>query len=173
LFKWEKSPTEAALIERDAEYFQFAMRLCHGVSGKNQAAIRARLYASNRGREGLKVRRVAGQEISPLTGFGILEQRHERLRAALLRRCTPSRFPYATNSGRNICSQSFSLILGSASACIHATVSKRSPHFVQDQRLITKRSLTNSDQSGATNPSPHLAQVVVMAFSLASSFSPP
>jgi hypothetical protein len=70
---------------------------------------------------------------------------------------------YATNSGGNICSQSFSLIFDSASAGIHASVSNRSPHFVQDQRLRTKCSLTNSDQSGAISASPHLAHVVVMA----------
>jgi hypothetical protein len=35
---------------------------------------------------------------------------------------------YATNSGGNICSQSFSLIFDSASAGIHASVSNRSPH---------------------------------------------
>src|ERR1700687_5451354 len=69
---------------------------------------------------------------------------------------------HATNSGGNISSQSFWLIFGSASG-IHALVSNRSPHLVQVQRLRTKRSLTNSDQSGAISASPHLTHVVVMA----------
>src|ERR1019366_4339224 len=67
---------------------------------------------------------------------------------------------HATNSAGNICSQSFSLILNSASSDIQAEVSNRSPHLLQDQRLTTKRSLTNSDQSGTNSVSPHLAQVV-------------
>jgi hypothetical protein len=67
---------------------------------------------------------------------------------------------HATKSGGNICSQSFSLIFGAASAGITASVLNRSPHFVQDQRLTTKRSLTNSDQSGETNTSLHLGQGV-------------
>jgi hypothetical protein len=56
-------------------------------------------------------------------------------------------------------------IFDAASAGIQAIVSNLSPHFVQDQRLTTKRSLTNSDQSGAISISPHLAQIVVMASS--------
>ena len=40
---------------------------------------------------------------------------------------------HATNSGGNICSQSFSLIFGSPSG-MHAVVSNRSPHFVQIHR---------------------------------------
>jgi hypothetical protein len=64
------------------------------------------------------------------------------------------------------------LIFDEASAGMQAFVSNLSPHFVQDQRLTTKRSLTNSDQSGAISISPHLAQIVVMAFSFAYSCSP-
>jgi hypothetical protein len=77
----------------------------------------------------------------------------------------------ATKSGGNISSQSFSLIFG-PSAGIQAWVSNRSPHFVQVQRLTTKFSLTNSDQSGETNVSQHFGQVVIMAASLAYSYSP-
>jgi hypothetical protein len=58
-------------------------------------------------------------------------------------------------------------IFDEASAGMQAFVSNLSPHFVQHQRLTTKRSLTNSDQSGAISISPHLAQIVVMAFSFA------
>src|SRR5450759_2571797 len=70
---------------------------------------------------------------------------------------------HATKSGGNICSQSLSLIFGAASVGIQAFVSNRSPHFVQVQRLRTKRSLTNSDHSGAISASLHLTHVVVMA----------
>jgi hypothetical protein len=69
---------------------------------------------------------------------------------------------HATNSGGNICSQSFSLIFGSPSG-MHAVVSNRSPHFAQDHRLTTNRSLTNSDQSGAISASPHLTHFIVIA----------
>src|SRR5258705_621258 len=68
---------------------------------------------------------------------------------------------HATNSGGNICSQSFSLIFGSLSGT-HA-VSNRSPHFVQVHRLTTNPSPTNSDLSGAIGASPHLTHFIVMA----------
>jgi hypothetical protein len=79
---------------------------------------------------------------------------------------------HATNSAGNISSHKALFIFDEASAGMQAFVSNLSPHFVQDQRLTTKRSLTNSDQSGAISISPHLAQIVVMAFSFAYSCSP-
>lgn len=81
---------------------------------------------------------------------------------------------YATNKdGKNAFIAVSSLI---ASAGIHASVSNSQPHFEQDQRLMTSRSLTYSDHSGAISFSPHFSQVVpkleldvfdVMATSLA------
>jgi hypothetical protein len=54
---------------------------------------------------------------------------------------------------------------GSALSGTHAFISNRSPQVVQTQRLITKLSLTNSDQSGEISVSPHLTHLVIMATS--------
>jgi len=66
---------------------------------------------------------------------------------------------YATNSdGKKAFIVSVASI-DSASAGIWASVSNRCPHFTQDQRLRTSRSLMYSDQSGANSVKPHLAQI--------------
>jgi hypothetical protein len=71
-----------------------------------------------------------------------------------------SRWGSRYQKGRGKASSTLLSRFDAASADKHASVSNSKPQFPHDQILITKRSLTNSDLSGAISVPPHFSQVV-------------